>query len=374
MNMPQTGSTSALLRNLRHRCILWPLALTLCPLNAGAAPLDALLNADEFSYAGQMRLEASKDAINDTLDLLKIRSSNPIYSGTNVGDYNGSHFKLAYAVTDRLLAQGSLWQRSITYRADEAALTSWQLAGQYRFLGDANQPLHLAVRFSAWGDQADRMTKSSPTALGERQVTNVAIQSLRDTQNQADLIGTWRLTGKTSISSFIGAGHSEVLLGDVTANYTASNGCNYLLSFTKAGANGDRVGLCTALGPVLDTFNSPQNGLLDFSYGADYLHLGSAVHWRNDAWSLKGGYQFQKIWRNHVDELIVTSGGMPYKSNHIFVAEVMRKVGPRVALLLRGQVMSNQLVGEVPFFYNQITANKFNNSYGYFSFGIVVGF
>ncbi len=362
------------MRDAKNHSWLWQVVMALCPVSTTAAPLDALLNADEFFSAGEVRLEASKDAVNDKLDILKIRSSDPIYGGTNVGDYSGSHIKIAYAVTDRLLAEGSVWQRSITYRSDEASLNSWQLAGQYRFFGEVNSPIQIAVRFSSWGDQTNSMTKSSPTDVGGRQVTNVTIQSLSDTQNQLDLIGTWHLSSQTSISSFIGTGSSQVSTGDMTANYTSGNGCNYLLSFTKSGTSGDRTGTCASSGPILDTFSSPQNVLPDFSYGADYVQFGGMLHWRNDNWSLKGGYQFQKIKRSHVDELIVASGGTAYDINHIFVGELMRRLGQNSAVVVRGQLMSNQFVGEVPFVYNQITANKFNKQYGFLSFGLVFGF
>lgn len=52
----------------------------------------------------------------------------------------------------------------------------------------------------------------------------------------------------------------------------------------------------------------------------------------------------------------------------------MRKLSPKTALLLRGQMMSNQFVGEVTFVYNQITYSKFGKRYGFVSISLVAYF
>ena len=145
--------------------------LTMLHQTAGAAPLDALLMADQFHHAGELRLEAGLDAVNSTLDVFKIRSSDPVYAGTNVGDYIGQHIRLGFALSDQWTIDGSLWRRRLTYRGDDESIDSWQIAGQYRVLGDANSKLHAAVRVSAWGDRSPLMVKNSPTAaLGARSI------------------------------------------------------------------------------------------------------------------------------------------------------------------------------------------------------------
>lgn len=342
------------------------------PMTVCAAPLDALLSADQFLHAGEFRAEAGYDAMNDTLDVLGIRAKDPLYAGTNVGDYSGLHLRLGYALTDRLSLEGGAWQRKISYRTDKEALGSWQVAGQYRIWGDKYSKTHFALRASAWGDQAPSLTKSTPTLVGGRNVNRVTINSPRDSQVQADAIGTWRLTRRASLSAFVGAGRSRVSTGDMSANYTDGNGCNYNLAFA---ATGTSVRLAAPCGDLLAAFvTTPQSMLQEFSYKASYYQLGGMWQWHNENWALRGGYQFQQLRRANVDALIASRGGVSYQSNHVVVADVMRKVSNHVAVFARGQVMSNQFVGEIPFTYNSATASKFARRYGIASFGVVMGF
>ena len=344
------------------------------PITVSAAPLDALLSADEYHHAGELRAEASYDAMNNTLDVFKIRASDPVYAGTNVGDYSGLHLRLGYALTDRFSLDGGVWQRKITYRTDNESLDSWQLAGQYNLLGNDSSTSHLALRLGAWGDQASLLNKSSATTLAGRVLNSVTINSPKDIQNQIDVIGTLRLTRQASVSSFIGAGHSTVSTGDMAATYTSSNGCNYNLAFTGSGTSGVLSAPCSASGAVINSFGSSQSVVQDFSYKASYYQFGGMWQWHNRNWALRGGYQYQYWRRSNVDNLIISGGGVAYKSNQIIVVDVMRKVVDHVAVFVRGQEMSNQFVGEIPFAYNGVTASKFARRYGFASVGVVMEF
>lgn len=346
------------------------------PATVCAAPLDALLAADEYHHAGEFRAEAGFDAMNSTLDVLHIRANDPLYAGTNVGDYSGLHLRLGYALTDRLSLEGGAWQRKISYRSDNESLGSWQVAGQYRVSGSENSKTHLALHLSAWGNQAATLTKSTPTLVGGRNVNSATINSPSDSQVQVDAIGTWRLTRRTSLSAFAGMGRSTVSTGDMSANYTSSNGCNYNLAFTATGTSGALSAPCIPAGggAVIDSFSTSQSVLQEFSYHATYYQLGGMWQWQNQNWSVRGGYQFQRLQRANVDALIVSGGGVSYQTNHILVADVMRKVSRHAAVFARGQVMSNQFVGEIPFAYNSVTASKFASRYGFATFGVVMGF
>jgi len=57
----------------------------LAPL-AQAAPLDAFLAADTHLSPWQGQAEIAYDAVNSTVDLLKIRAKDPVYGGSNVGN------------------------------------------------------------------------------------------------------------------------------------------------------------------------------------------------------------------------------------------------------------------------------------------------
>jgi hypothetical protein len=339
-----------------------------------AAPLDALLHTNGYSRPGELYIEVSYDAANQKLDIFKMRASEPAYDVTSVGDYRGAHLRMGYALTDRWKLDGALWSRQINYRTDYEPLTSWLLAGQYYVFSSPFNTAHLDLRLSAWGNSSSKLVKNSPTSIDGRTVTNVNINFLNDVQQQLDAIVTWQLNDLTKLSGFLGGGYSMVATGDITANYTNSSGCNYLMTFAKAGVSGQRTNTCRTPGPTLDSFGATENILPALSYTAKYIQLGGNLSWQNQVWSLAGGYQYTHHIRNDVDDAIASAGATPYKSNHILVGEVKRKLSSNTALMVRGQLMSNQFVGEVPFFYNQITSSKFGKRYGIATIGLVAYF
>lgn len=341
-----------------------------------AAPLDAFLTAHPTHHAGEMTLELAYDAMNNTLDVLGVRANDPLYANTNVGDYSGAHVRAAYGLTDDLSLDGGYWQRKIAYRQDNETLQSWQAAAQYRVYGDVNSAAQYALRLSAWGDQAGTLNKSSPTLFAGKTINAVSVASPQDKQFQLDAIGTWQLTKQTEVSAFAGLGSSEVTTGNMTANYTRAAGCNYNLTFTPTGTSGQLVpGTCppgTAI--VITSFTTPLPVVQEFSYRSSYYQLGGMMQWVNQDWRLRGGYQFQSLKRGNVDALVVSRGGVVYNTNHTVLAEVAYKITQNTALFARGQIMSNQFVGEIPFVYNGVTASKFSRRYGMASFGVMMGF
>jgi hypothetical protein len=341
-------------------------------INSDAAPLDALLSADSYQHPGEFHGEASYDAINATLDVAKMRSSTN-YAGTNVGDYSGAHLRLGYALTSDWSVDGGFWKRAISYRTDQENISSWQVASQYRFYGDANSIESYALRVSGWGNRADTLSKSTPTAIMGRTLSSYSVKSPQDRQLQLDAIGTWHLNEEYATSAFFGLGNSHISTGDMTGTYTSGNGCNYNMNFTQTGIYGALATPCNA--PfVITNFFTPQQALSEVNYAAHYHQLGASLQWKVDAWTTQFGYQYQQIARGSIDTLITSRGATSYQKNHIFVLDVSRKITPNIALFARGQLMQNQFVGEIPFAYNTATASKFSQKYGFASFGTHITF
>jgi hypothetical protein len=88
-----------------------------------------------------------------------------------------------------------------------------------------------------------------------------------------------------------------------------------------------------------------------------------------DKWQLSAGYQFQYLNRQQIDNAIEQHGGIAYKNNHTVIAELARSLGGGVIVFARGQAMSNQFVGELPFSYNSLSATKFGRLYGFATVG-----
>lgn len=304
------------------------------------------------------------DAVNDTLDFLRLRSSDAAYAGTNVGDYQGLHALASYRLTEDWSASGQLWRRRIDYRTDSAHIDSWQVAGQYRILGNSGSTGHLAVRMSVWGNASAELLKSSPTTVAGKTVFDVRVDSAHDLQKQVDLVATWRLSESVSLNASGGLGQSRVDAGGVGALYKTGSGCTYKLTFAANSVNGSLVDACSASGPVLDTFSAATNADPHVSYRASYWLLGGSLQWISQDWMLRGGAFRQELSRDKVDDAIRNSGGIAYTANNTLVAEISRRISRHSAVVVRGQLMSNQFVGDIPFAYNPITSSKFGKRYG----------
>lgn len=331
----------------------------------GAAPLDALLDAIPHDRPGTFKLEFGVDAVNKTLDIFNIRANDPVYGGTNVGDYKGLHLRAGYGLTERLWLEGGLWQRSIAYRTDTENITSWQTALQYRLTERNRQEGQYAVRLSLWGNQSPVVNKASPTTLPGINLQSVSVRNPQDLQLQADLIGTWPVKDSGFVlSAFAGGGVSRVTTGALSGMV---NGCNYNIYSGNFGTTAILSAPCGAL--LSATLNSPSTAAQWLSYTSRYYQLGGKVQWEQGDWQAALGYQYLFHARDQIDAAIVQRGGVAYKNNHILIAEVARRLSRDFTLFARAQVMRNQFNGEMPFTYNSVTANKFGQLYGFATFG-----
>ena len=352
--------------------VLLACAIGCLPGIAQAAPLDDLLTANTPAQ-GKLRVEGAYDAVNSTLDVLKIRASDPTYSGTNVGDYKGEHVLAGYAITDRVWIDGGLWDRHLTYRGNVESLRSWQTALQYRFAGTPEASSSYGLRVSMWGDNASNLEKSSPTKLAGIQFDNITVNKPDDIQYQADLLGSWKTSPELTLSGVAGAGLSTVKVSGLAVGY---NNCQYAVSTTDSSVTLDEIGQCGLTqikvsggppGPYIDA----NNQINSLSYKASFVHLGMNLRWEHGRWAARGGYLFQALNRRDVDYLITSKpGGSAYKHNNIIDAELAWKAVKSTDLFVRAEVMSNQFTGEIPFAYNAVTASKFNGKYGFMSFGL----
>lgn len=347
----------------------------LCCVTVGqpalAAPMDAFLSANQNTTPGVFQIEAAYDLVNSTVDVLKIRNSDANYAGTNVGDYHGAHVRAGLAIGPRLWVDGGLWQRRIDYRSDLASINSWQLAAQYKLLDGAGYQPGVALRLGAWGDAAGELQKSSATTVRGFTLNSVNVDKPQDLQLQVDVIGTAKLSASTELSVFVGGGTSRVSINSVTGT-TSLNGCNYNVVFGPT----EVVGLCSTNVGSFNISNSVFG--IDINneaqYNATFYSGGLMLKWTQQDWQVRGGYQFQSFNRNQIDSTITRRGGIAYQNNHILLGDVMYRVRPNTAIFVRGQYMTNQFVGEIPFAYNTLTAARFDKRYGILSIGLVVTF
>jgi len=332
---------------------------------AKAAPLDDLLTADTPAK-GMVRLEGGYDAVNNTLDVFKVRANDPVYGGTDVGNYSGEHILAGYALTDRWWVDGGLWDRHITYHSNVETLQSWQAALQYRFAGTPDSGSSYGLRLSAWGDGASDLNKSSSTTLFGQQLTSVDVSNPSDSQLQADLLGSWKPAEHLELAALAGGGVSSVSVDELVAGY---NHCQYDVSLNGSSISASEIGQCT-----ITSFTITQSGGTDLSnslsYKANFMHVGLNWRWNYARWTVKGGYLQEAFNREGVDTVVTHFGGTAYKRNNILDGDISYLVAHHTDVFVRAEVMSNQLLGEVPFAYNAFTASKFNGKYGLMTFGV----
>lgn len=331
-----------------------------------AAPLDSLMTVDTPAHAGAGKLEAAYDAVNKTLDVFHIRASDPQYAGTNVGNYAGEHVLGEVGLSSRLALEGSFWRRQISYNADRESLHSWELALQYRLPIPEGYGRY-ALRVGTWGNYAGVLSKSTPTTIAGQQVSSISVSDPRDRQNQADLIGTWKPDGNWAYSAFLGGGDSSVRVGALTAGAGA---CRYAITFTATSVDGTQIGSCGLL--LTSSFSKPTSTdeSAALSYDAGFAHAGGSMRWQHGQWRLRAGYLREQLYRQGVDDIVERQGGKAYRHNNVFDGEIAWVFSHDAELFVRGEAMSNQFLGEIPFAYNAVTASKFNGKYGFASFGI----
>ncbi|MDB5963122.1 MAG: hypothetical protein JWP59_4416 [Massilia sp.] len=344
---------------------------------AGAAPLDALLTANHFQRAGAGEVELAYDTLNSSLDFLGLREKDSAATTSAVGDYKGGHVRAGIAATPRLWIDGAYWKRNIDYRSFDAKLDSWQVAGQYKFLdADGRRPA-MALRLGGWGNNADSLTKYTNTTVAGTKFTSATVNKPRDKQLQLDLIGTWTPSTETALSVFGGVGQSRVEFDSVSATSRTSNGCNYNVAFSPAGVEATLASPCTAK-VVIDRFTQAAGATVDVykeaRYKSTFAQLGVTGEWHSGNWRARLGYQYQSIKRDDVDDIIENRGGTAYKHSHVLVTDVSYNIYKNVVLFARGQLMSNQFNGEVPLAYNSLTAEKYDQKYGFISTGLSLVF
>lgn len=334
-----------------------------------AAPLDAFLEANPQARYGQGMIEFGADHMNRSLEVFRQNNVDPV-AGENTGDYQGGTLRGGLSLRPDVWIDGALQRRKITNGSEQPQIDSWRLGAQWQFLAAQASGPAAAVRVSAWGNHAQQVVKSSPTALGPLTcsgsagcVDRLSVNDAKDHAFQADLIGSWAL-GPVNLSAFAGAGQGKVSVGSITAS---ASQVPVLGNVTTTYSNGHFDNALFDLAANMFKLNTE---LQSIDYSTRMAQAGVNLAYASGSWLWRGGYALQNIQRTAVDDVILSKSKTPYNLNQTVVGEVAYKVTPSVALFTRGQVMSNQFLTEIPFLYNSLTSQRFNRRYGILSVGL----
>lgn len=357
------------------------LAATIVAAPLAAAPFDQTLSARPEDE-GARRLEIAVDAMNDTLDVFDVRGRDPVYGGTNVGDYRGAHVRGGWQLAPNWWVDAALWRRTIEYRNDSGSLTSWQLGAQYRFTGDAvDGRTAWALRGSVWGDRAGALHKNSPTSLAGYVIDTVRIGNPRDTQWQLDLIGT-RGNSEAALSWYGGVQRGKVDYSSLRGTASAGS-CPYSVAFGDTQTVLTQTAPCTGSGGTVAAgtqiaVNNDALGLdprRALAYDVTVLRAGVNGVKRWGAWRLRGGVGYERFDRDSaLEDSAQQLSGVYDDASISAMLEVAYRFNPRFTAFVRGTAWQRQLMGEVPFLYNAVTAKRSDRRYGAASVGVVVQF
>jgi len=344
-----------------------------------AAPLDALLTATPERADPRGRIELGFDKAVGAIDFSTSADPSEQTPSITQGDYSGVQLHAAWRATDRLWLSGGLWQRRINNAVDRFDYRSWQAAGQYRFNDAAGAMPAFALRLSGWGNSASETAATTPVRVPGAVLNTVTVANPSDRNLQADLVATWPLSSQLDVTGLLSVGSTQLSYGGLTAT-TSIAGCDYNLQFTGNDIFGNLIEPCSGSGgAVIKQFydSSGDYGVdvaREIAWSGRFMQAGVNAQWRNDVWSLAGGYLYYTIKRDDVDDILASRGNPVYRHNHQLMFEAAYKVHPNLSPFIRAQINSNLFFNDIPVTYNASTSGSFGTALSVVTIGLRAGF
>jgi len=321
---------------------------------ARAGSFDALVEAYPSESIGPGYIEIGGDFVNDTVDVLGIKSSAVgINTADGTGDYSGANARFGLALSDNLWVDGAYQKRQIKYGVDQLRLDSYDLATQW------TQPVSDyfgGVRASFNSNRSARINRTGTLELAGFNVDALTLGNTQDSSNGLHLLwgqrfDDWRWT------SFLGVSRGSTNFRAVSARIGAIN-----LTYTPGGADlissaiDQDADMRAQLGTLRHTFTRTQAG----------VNLGI----NRGPWRYQAGIALETVDRPSVSTYLASAGEAHYNRNLKLIATVNYENLDGFYAYVRGQYMSNQFLSDIPLLYNSITARRFNQRYGYVSVGV----
>ena len=343
-----------------------------------AAPNDVFLQPFAANPASPLSVEASFDIVNDTVDIFNLREGEGV-TDDNAGDYDGGHLLLNYNFNPQWMGELGYWHRNIEYGQDSNQIDSWLAAVQYKPMLMLKPGDDVAIRLSLWGNQADDLSKTSPTLVNGQRFSSINVNDLSDIQAQVDLLFARRLDRQNKLNGFVSLGYSKVDVDSLNAQLSKGQ-CNFDIQVNSGNQYTGQLTnapCTTADGTVFYkaglTGKASDFGLdidKDLSYDAGFLSLGGSWNWHYKKFDSQLGYQFQYLMRQDIDDRVDNYGSSAVKTNHTLGLDLSYQLNPYTRLFVAGQAFKNNFIGTIPFLYNSVTASRLDRKYGYASFGV----
>lgn len=347
-------------------------------MQTSAAPNDLFLQTKDLNAKtdSNLNLTFGLDAVNDTIDIFDIRQSEGV-ADTSTGDYQGFHIKAQYDINPQWAIEGAYWHREIEYSKDTNEIHSALLGVRYNPQFNLDKNDHFVIRGSIWANRADSINKKTPTSVNQRTFEQVNVQNPEDLQLQIDTIFSRKLDHMNQINLFASAGFSQVKVDNI--NIRALNrGCLMDISVNKNNQyTGNLVQECEIDKLIVKELkiqgDANEYGLdvkKDLNYDSYYAAIGGSWNWRYKNFESQLAYQYQRLWRDNIDDRVASFGNNAIKDNHTLGAKLSYDFSKKVTGFLQGELYQHNFVGQIPFLYNGVTASRLDKRYGLVSLGI----
>lgn len=348
-------------------------------LHSAAAPSDLFLQAKDLAAgpsSSALHVTLAADAVNDTIDVFDLRENEGL-TDTSAGDYQGFHLAAQYDFSPAWSIEGAYWRREIDYSDDRNKIHSALLGARFSPAFNLSQDNAVSFRGSFWLNQADTLNKTSPTQVNARTFNQLSVDSPEDWQLQLDAIFSRRLDPMNQLNAFASIGYSKVEVSglDIQALY---QGC--LMNIAVNSSNqytGNLARPCDVGGIILNDMqvqgNASDYGLdiqQDLNYDSYFASAGGSWSWRYKKFESQLAYQYQRLWRDRIDDRVSSFGNQAIKDNHTLGAKFSYDFSPHITGFLQGELYQHNFVGQIPFLYNSITADRLDKRYGLASLGV----
>lgn len=343
-----------------------------------AAPNDLFLQARELkSHSQDLKINVAVDAVNETIDVLNLRDSSGSNSSENTGDYFGGHISAEYKFSPNLKAEVEYWERQIDVASDTNTINSWLVGTTYYPELHLAKKDQIALRASAWGNFSDELNKNSPTSVNGRTFNRFSVTNPNDIQFQLDGIFSRKLDFMNQLNAFASLGYSKVSVESLKAQ-ARLQGCSINLDIDSSNQyQGELASPCTVGNATINQLevsgNASEFGINvqdDLNYDAYFTNIGGSWNWRYQKFESQWGYQYQRLWRNNVDDRVSRFGSQAVKDNHTIAVKVSYDYSPKITPFFEAQYFVRNFVGTIPFIYNGVTASRLDQAYGLATLGV----
>jgi hypothetical protein len=351
---------------------------TLLSSSIYAAPNDAFLQASEFKPSeSPLRVTLALDAVNDTLDVFDFRESEGV-TGT-LGDYLGANIQAQYQLNPQWSLEGQYYYRDIDTSPDTNTIHTGLFGVRYTPELNLAKGDSVALRASIWGNRADELKRSPRTMVNQHSFENIVVDQPQDLQLQLDGLFSRKIDHMNQVNGFVSAGYSKVEVDSLNmrARY---RGC---LADIHVRSNNYYTGHlaepCVIGGAVVTDLNiegdATDYGLdmnQDMNYDSFYASFGGSWNWRYQNFESQLAYQYQRLWRDGVDDRVSKQGHTSVEDNHTFGLKLSYDLSPNATAFVKGEVYESNFVGQIPFLYNSTTASNLDRRYGLATVGVTL--